>query len=357
MNIISISQNVSRLEYALFDGKGGEAIANGEIGNWMNGEIFKSIHEKIAVHCGKALRKEKKIFSADMICIRAPYGGTEFKSPEIIDGKTFEKLRKIECAAPMHIPVLLKLIDSLMEYFRGTPICLVFETSFFISLPEREYVYALDPGLSGEIPLRRFGYHGIFHESAYEYANEIGKPRTRILSVCLEPVPEICAVKGGKSIMVTGGATPLEGLPGETTCGDIDPLIILALSEKLGWGPEEINKTLSRKSGICGLTGKKMNFTELFSSEDPKALLAKNIFLYKILLTAGSAISTMGGLDAVVFSGRHNRIGKEIFSYLVSKLNLPASKYEIFDESLMKLTADAGLLAYLKSRKSRTIAA
>jgi len=39
----------------------------------------------------------------------------------------------------------------------------------------------------------------------------------RILSICLDAQPEIAAVLGRRPITVTGGATPLEGLPGETT--------------------------------------------------------------------------------------------------------------------------------------------
>ncbi|HBC87241.1 MAG TPA: hypothetical protein DCZ94_09825 [Lentisphaeria bacterium] len=350
MNIISISQNVSRLEFALFDKIGGAPLAEGELKNWMNQEIFKSIPEKITLLCGKTLRMKNRAFSADLICIRAPYGGEDFKSPELLTDKSIKKLRKIEHVAPMHIPALIELINLLKDYFRGTPISLVFETSFFTRLPEREYVYAVDPGLAGGIPLRRFGYHGIFHERAFEFSHDKDKGRSRVISICLEPIPEICAVKNGNPLMVTGGATPLEGLPGETTCGDIDPLIILSLSESLGWGPEEINKTLSRKSGIQGLTGKKMNFAGLFSSSDSNAVLAKNLFLYKILLATGSAIAAMGGVDAIVFSGRYHDLGKEIHTYLLSKLDLPVDNCEVLPDNLLRLTAEAGLLSLLKNK-------
>jgi len=351
MNIITISQNISKIEFALFDGSGGEPVSEGELKNWMNQEIIGSIPVKIAAHFAKALRKQNSAFSANLVCIRVPYGGQEFKHPELATSKSLEKLKKIENAAPMHIPALIVLIGAFKEYFRGTPIALVFETSFFTRLPERERTYAINPGLSKEISLQRFGYHGIFHERAYEYCREKDKSSSKIISVCLEPVPEICAVMNGNPVMVTGGSTPLEGLPGETTCGDIDPLIILALSENLGWGPEEINKAISRKSGIYGLTGRKMNFTELFSSGDADANFAKRLILYRMLLATGSAIAAMGGLDAIVFSGRYREIGGQTHEYLSSKLGQFPKKHEILPDQLLKLTTCAGMLALLKKGK------
>jgi len=352
MNIVTISQNISKIEFALFDGSCGEPVSKGELKNWMNHEIIGGIPGKIATHFSKSLRKQEKTFSANLVCIRVAYGGQEFKSPEIATARSLEKLKKIENAAPMHIPALIELIGAFKNYFRGTPIALVFETSFFTRLPERERNYAINPGLAKEISLQRFGYHGIFHERAYEYCHEKDKRLSRIISVCLEPVPEICAVMGGSPVMVTGGATPLEGLPGETTCGDIDPLIILSLSENLGWGPEEINNAISRKSGIYGLTGRKMDFTELFSSADPDAIFARRLILYRMLLATGSAIAAMGGLDAIVFSGRYREIGGQIHGYLSSKLGKFPEKHEILPDQLLKLTTCSGMLAMLK--KDRT---
>ncbi len=351
MNIISISQNISKLEFALFDGTCGEPSARGEIMNWMN-TGSDGIPEMISACFTKSLRNQNRMFSANLICIRVPYGGQEFKIPELLSSNSLDKLKKIENAAPMHIPALLALIVSLKKYFRGTPISLVFETSFFTRLPARESSYAIDPGLSKEISLQKFGYHGILHERSYEYCHEKDKGISKTISICLEPIPEICAVKNGIPVMVTGGSTPLEGLPGETTCGDIDPLIILSLSENLGWGPEEINKTLSRKSGIYGLTGKKMDFAKLFSADDPVAKFAKELILYKMLLASGSAVAALGGVDAVVFSGRYRELGGQIYDYLSSNLSCFPEKHEILPDHLLKLTAAAGITALLKKSKS-----
>ena len=81
---------------------------------------------------------------------------------------------------------------------------------------------------------------------------ELNINSARIISICLEPQPEVAAVKGLRALMVTSGATPLEGIPGHTTCGQIDPSIVLTLSESAGWGPEKINTELTKQSGLLG---------------------------------------------------------------------------------------------------------
>jgi acetate kinase len=92
------------------------------------------------------------------------------------------------------------------------------------------------------LALRRWGYHGLFHEAASMEAGRAWRKRgfdqpARILSICLEAQPEIAAVLGRRPITVTSGATPLEGLPGETNSGEIDPAVALALAGEAGLGP------------------------------------------------------------------------------------------------------------------------
>jgi acetate kinase len=347
MNILAISQNISKLEYAVFTEKNQDPIIKGEIKGWMSENVFKNIPYTINMQYRKITRTKEKKILPELICIRSPFGGSEFRHPEFFTTHTIEKLVKIEDEAPMHIPPLIKLINLFQAYFSKPPIVLIFETSFFTSLPEREYIYALEPELATKIPIRKFGYHGIFHQKAYEYISSKEKFK-KIISISLEPVPEMCAIKYGKPIMITGGATPLEGLPGETTCGDIDPLIILSLSQDMGWGPEEIDQILSRKSGLFGLTGKKIHFSELFSSKHPDILLTKNIFFYRLLLSTGSAVAAMGNVEEIVFSGRYCQHGKKIYSYISSKISIP--NCTIFKKSLLNLIVEIGLVTYLKNK-------
>ena len=350
MNVLSILQNRAILEFALFANGESVPYAAGELKNWMHLD-YGTIPEKMV----SVLNRKAKVFKGslipDIISLRVPYGGTVFKTPAVLSEKVLEKLDSIKDLAPLHILPLMKLTEALEKYFGKPPIVLVFETAFFTNLPEREYSYAIDAGSIKNIQFRKFGYHGIFHESTVDFSLKKNKSNSRILSVCLEPTPEVCAIKDGVPVMVTSGATPLEGLPGETTCGDLDPLIILSISESLGWGPEQINSMLSNESGMKGIAGGKISFSEVFKSKAPRTVFAKEIFLYKTLQAFGAGIAAMGGVDIIVFSGRYCDSGKVIKDYMSEKLNIAEKpqQWEYLTGSLLRITADLGMVAYLKS--------
>ena len=352
MNILSILQNRAKLEFGLFADDDSNPYANGELANWMNLD-YDSIPGLIASDLNRKPGAAGKSMKPDIISLRVPYGGTAFKAPALLSKKVLEKLESIKDLAPLHILPLIRLTEALEKFFSKPPIVLVFETGFFINLPEREYSYAIDAGSIKNILFRKFGYHGIFHESAVDFSLKKNRANSRILSICLEPIPEVCAIKDGVPVMVTSGATPLEGLPGETTCGDLDPLIILSISESLGWGPEQINSMLSNESGMKGVSGGKISFSEVFKSKAPKTVFAKEIFLYKTLQAFGAGIAAMGGVDIMVFSGRYCDSGKVIQDYISEKLNAAANpqRWEYLTRSLLRITADRGITTYLKSRR------
>jgi len=262
----------------------------------------------------------------DIIAMRGVFSGSEFEGPTPVNPEVIEKLKKILHRAPIHLPLLVQLIENTEKFFKGVPIILVFDTSFFAKLSVREHKYALDNELMNSCGFRRYGYKGIFHESASYYAHNILNKKTsnslpKVLSICLEPHPEIAAVIGNRPVMVTSGATPLESLPSERSCGDIDPSIVLTVIRETGWGLEKINKLLTQESGLYGLLGKYVKLEELFKSNDPEYRKAIAIIQHHILLACGSGIAAMGGVDAIIFSGRYYNVGKVLSPWLLMRLN------------------------------------
>ena len=92
------------------------------------------------------------------------------------------------------------------------------------------------------------------------------RPIRAILSVCLEPRPELAACVGRRPVMVTGGNTPVEGLPGERSCGDLDPSVVLKLAHDTHWGPEEASRILTQESGLRGLAGRVVSLADVLQS-------------------------------------------------------------------------------------------
>ncbi len=139
------------------------------------------------------------------------------------------------------------------------------------------------------------------------------------MSLCLENQPEAAAIIGNRPVMVTSGATPLEGLPGLTSCGELDGGIVIALAQKKLL-PEQINHLLTQESGLVGLVGRKTSWREVFHSEEPEAKLAREVVQYRMLQVAGAAAAAMGGLDVIIFSGRWAALASVLGPYLTWRL-------------------------------------
>ena len=154
--------------------------------------------------------------------------------------------------------------------------------------------------------------------------------------------------------MVTRGATPLEGLPGETACGEIDPSIVLILAEKLSLGPEQINNVLTRESGLLGLTGKRTNLKEIFTSKAAEFQLPREMMQHRILSACGAGMAALSGIDEIVFSGRFAEIGEILGPVLVQKLTFKGAprhqiKWSLFQKNLDNIIAETAIYDALQA--------
>ena len=281
-----------------------------------------------ALSSGDNIGRIIKRYKPEAVAIRLLYGGEEFCKAELYNRDVLKKLEKLITQSPFHVLQVIRLIQSIERNVPTPDIFLFSETAFFKNLPLRERTYALDQNAeedAGESlgEARRFGYHGLFHHAALMKAAQQDRNARKILSICLEPVPEVVAIYDGKPIMASSGTTPLEGLPGNTTCGEIDPSIILFLEQEKGWGPEKINDVLTRKSGITAIAGQRITIDNLFNDESAYRN-ARQLFQYRVLRTCGAAVGLMDGVDVVIFSGRYRHAVTGLSEWLVPKLVKPS---------------------------------
>jgi acetate kinase len=264
----------------------------------------------------------------DSVIIRSAYGGRLFTRTTQVDAEMLSRFATLASQAPMHVPHVCQLAQAARTAFGETTVNMAFETAFFVDLPDREQRYGI-----ADDQVRRFGYHGLYHQAASNLPDGL-RPvgATRTLSLCLEPQPEVAAIIGHRPVLVTSGATPLEGLPGETTCGELDPTIVLTLARRMKWGPEQVNDVLTRQSGIRGLLGRDLSLGQLLAAEtwppgrlvdaaDGTVSAAANILAYRILLAGGASVAAMGGLDRVVLSGRYAQQGHALGQWLCGRLS------------------------------------
>jgi acetate kinase len=120
------------------------------------------------------------------------------------------------------------------------------------------------------------------------------------------------------------GLTPLEGLVMGTRTGDLDPAIVEFICEKEGLSVHEVDSLLNKQSGLLGISGLTNDMRELLAeareNKDRRALLAIEIFCYRIRKYIGAYLAAMNGTDAIVFTGGIGENSSEIRASICSEL-------------------------------------
>jgi acetate kinase len=112
----------------------------------------------------------------------------------------------------------------------------------------------------------------------------------------------MCALSAGRSVESTMGFTALDGLPMGTRPGQLDAGVVLYLMQEKRMSAQQIERFLYHDCGLKGLSGISNDVRVLLASEDPRAKLALDFFVYRIAMLAGSLAAAMGGFDGLVFT-------------------------------------------------------
>ena len=244
----------------------------------------------------------------DAVGHRVVHGGEYYASSVIIDKGVKDAIKKCFDLAPLHNPANLIGIEACEKLMPGVPQVAVFDTAFHQTMPGIAYLYAIPYKYYEEYKIRKYGFHGTSHKFvANECARMMGIPieNTRIITCHLGNGASVCAVDGGKSVDTSMGFTPLDGLAMGTRSGSVDPAVILYLMRKENMTVDDMDKMLNKESGVLGISGVSSDFRDIEgAAEDsnPQAAAALDVFAYRVAKTIGSYISTMNGVDAIVFT-------------------------------------------------------
>jgi acetate kinase len=246
---------------------------------------------------------------------RVVHGGPEYSAPVVIDDAVLRRLESYVSLAPLHQPANLAGIGAAMDFLPGVPNVACFDTAFHRRHPPVADRYGLPEELYAE-GVRRYGFHGL----SYEYI--AGALRTQApdladgkVVVChLGNGASMCAISAGRSMDSTMGFTALDGLPMGTRVGQVDPGVLLYLMQEKGMGAKQIEDLLYKRSGLLGLSGVSNDMRDLESSADPRAALAIDYFVYRIVREVGALAAAMGGIDGLIFTagiGENSRLVRE----------------------------------------------
>jgi acetate kinase len=234
---------------------------------------------------------------------RVVHGGLEYTQPVRLNADVLAALERFVPLAPLHQPHNLAPIRLLLERAADLPQVACFDTSFHRSNPEIAQMFALPAELHAQ-GVRRYGFHGL----SYEYiASVLPKFDTkaaggRTVVLHLGNGSSMCAIQAGKSVTSTMGFTAVEGLPMGTRTGSLDPGVILYLMDQRGMDARAIEKLIYNQSGLLGVSGISSDMRTLLGSDDSRAKLAVDLYLYRIRRELGSLAAALGGLDAIVFT-------------------------------------------------------
>lgn len=332
MNVLVINAGSSSFKYQLIDMSNLHVLCSGlveRIGDAMGRMVHKiapdsDAEEKIVTE--RAFQNHVEGMKAVVAAITDPakgvikstsevhaighrvvMGGEAIKDSVIIDENIKDIIRNCFPLSPLHNPANLAGIEVAEELFPGVPNVGVFDTEFHQSMPEAAYLYPLPFSVYEDFRVRRYGFHGTSHRYVtHQAAQFLGKPldQLNIITCHLGNGCSMTAVRNGKSVDTTMGTTPLDGLMMGTRCGEIDPAIVPFLMEKTGKPASAIDTMMNKESGlkgICGLNDMR-DIHSACEKGDAKAILALEMFVYRIKKYIGAYAAVLGRVDAVVFT-------------------------------------------------------
>jgi acetate kinase len=260
-------------------------------------------HEGAVGHLAEFLRGYEREYALSAVGHRVVHGGPHYAAPLRVDRELIAQLETLVPLAPLHQPHNLAPMRLLLERRPDLPQVACFDTAFHATNPDVAQRFALPQELH-DAGVRRYGFHGL----SYEYiASVLVEHDARAAAgrtvVChLGNGSSLCALAAGKSIASTMGFTALDGLPMGTRSGALDPGVLLYLMDERGMDARAIEKLLYQQSGLLGVSGVSSDMRKLVDSQDPRAALAVDLYVYRIRRELGSLAAALGGLDALVFT-------------------------------------------------------
>ncbi len=244
------------------------------------------------------------VASADAVGYRVVHPGAKLKGHHRIDEDVLRQLDEAAAFAPLHDPVVVKIIRAMMKRLPEAAHFACFDTVFHETMPKEATVYPL-PQEVRDAGVRRYGFHGLSCESIVRRMKLVtGGFPSRTVIAHLGSGCSVTALSEGRSIDNTMGLTPTGGVVMGTRPGDLDPGVILYLLRQSDAG--KVEKMMNHDAGMVALSGMKNDVKAVrkaASGGDAAAQMALAVFTRSVRKAIGGFSWLLGGLDAVIFSG------------------------------------------------------
>ena len=325
MNVLVINAGSSSLKYQLINMVDQQVLCKGQVERiGIEGSFLKQkggaeeadIHAEIKNHNDaiqmvlEALTDAKhgvvkSLEEIDAVGHRVLHGGEKFADPVLVDEQVIHDLEAIVDLGPLHMPANISGIKACQQAM-PVPQVAVFDTGFHQTMPPKAYLYGLPYEAYEKHKVRRYGFHGTSHLFVSQRAAELrGTEKGRMITCHLGNGSSLCAILDGKCMDTSMGLTPLEGVVMGTRSGEMDPAIVKFIMEKEHKTIEEMDHYLNKESGVYGLSGVSSDFRDLAKAAAEghrRAILALDVFIYRIQKYIGAYAAALGGVDTLVFT-------------------------------------------------------
>ncbi|MGF1935744.1 MAG: acetate kinase [Nostoc sp. ChiQUE02] len=282
----------------------------------------------------------------DVVGHRIVHGGQDYRDSVVITGDVKNAIARLSNLAPEHNPAAVEGIEAIEKILKDVTQVAVFDTGFHATLPDAAAIYP-GPYQWVEQGIRRYGFHGISHQYCSQRAAQIldrDVASERLITCHLGNGCSLAAIKNGCSIDTTMGFTPLEGLMMGSRSGSVDPGILIYLLQYCNYSVERLDYLLNKASGLKGISGVSSDMREIrkaIAQGNSRAQLAWDIYIHRLRCGIGAMLTSLGGLDTLVFTagvGEHSpeirQAACEAFGFLGLKLDLEKNQQQPVDEDI-----------------------
>ena len=238
---------------------------------------------------------------------RIVHGGEKFTQSVLVTPEVVKGIEEVIPLAPLHNPANLMGLKAVMNVLPGKPNVVVFDTAFHQTMPPKAFIYGIPYEYYEKDRIRRYGFHGTSHGYVANRAAEIlGKDikDLKIVTCHLGNGSSITAVDGGKCVDTSMGLGTAEGLLMGTRSGNVDPLVVINLMEKLG-DAQKVSDIIHKKSGLLGVSGVSSDLRDVEEAAEKgceRSKIAQDILITGVKKYIASYAAEMGGVDVVVFT-------------------------------------------------------
>lgn len=238
---------------------------------------------------------------------RVVHGGDRFDGATKITDDTLAAIDALSSLAPLHQPQSLRLIRAVKKLRPDLPQAASFDTAFHRTQSDLVRRFALPRDLFDQ-GIKRYGFHGLSYKFiaarlALECdAGHLDRVGGRVVVAHLGSGASLCGMENGISRDTSMSFSTLDGIPMATRPGALDPGVLLHLLKEKHTSVDALEDMLYHRSGLLGVSGISADSRELVDSDAPEAREAMALFALRVAREMTAIATTLGGLDAIVFT-------------------------------------------------------